>query len=181
MNIFLISHFWGGGGGKFHFFENKKIKFSTEINLKANVFWPKYPNSAIWGWLQFCRKDSVNFCGSKNFFKVFLNQPNLHNLIKKLYMDNNNNNNQKTQIHKVLQYKFCEVQLCLLLVLLNKDGQWWTRRISEFLISFLPLGLISFSLNCLMIYEFARHWGNEDFFFFLNICRIKNVIMLVLE
>ena len=38
-------------------------------------------------------------------------------------MDNNNNNNQKTQIHKVLQYKFCEVQLCLLLVLLNKDGQ----------------------------------------------------------
>ena len=39
-------------------------------------------------------------------------------------------------MHKVIQYKACGVQLWLLLVLLNRDGQRWLGRVSEFLILF---------------------------------------------
>ena len=75
------------------------------------------------------------------FFSMFFKKHKLHNLIKrKIYILTKKK--KKTQIHKVLQYKACGVQLWLLLVLLNRDGRRCLGRVSEFLISFKPLGLI---------------------------------------
>ena len=75
------------------------------------------------------------------FSGVLLKKHKLHNQIKrKIYILTKKK--KKTQIHKVLQYKACGVQLWLLLVLLNRDGRRCLGRVSEFLISFKPLGLI---------------------------------------
>ena len=99
-----------------------------------------------------CTYDSTVVALVIFFFRIFLKKHKLHHLIKRKFyiltttIKNKIKINKKTQIHNVLQYKACGVQLWLLLILLNRDGQRWLGRVSEFLILFFVFLAFRFDL-----------------------------------